>query len=194
MEKITLGILEIIKANEAVHALLAQPGIVFQKNYWLDRLRKNLVAPLNKWQEISRQLFLKYAVEIPKTSFILYDKYQEFKKELIHLIEVENDGSILVDEFLKRFYALFEKYEVTSKSPGTFAIPIESKEQYDKEIKELAEGFEREIKYGKIDIDQPLMNVFQKISGESQLAIAFVLSEERPSGLIVMPGKKKTIQ
>ena len=181
MEKITLGIAEIMKVKQSIDMLLRMAGIPFQKTYWLDNLRKKLSTPMNKWKDTFTPIFEKYAVKIPAEPFVPPSKYQEFKKVLMDRVEGCEEG-----EVYSSYGNLFAKYEITSEHSGQSAIPIESQKSYEAERDKAAGEFQAEIEYNKIEVDDNFMAVLQNLPGELQLALTFMFAdEEKPSGIIL---------
>jgi len=142
--------------------------------YWLDRNRKNILPHIKKWYETEySKIFSKYEVIVPAHPFIPPHKYEEFKKEFSLLVTSENFTFEKVTD-------LFSKYETTSdlKYQGTKAIPVEKQNELQKEIKEIAEGYEVEFEYFAITMNVLFEQILKGLTGEEQLTLDFLLEEK----------------
>ena len=182
MKKIVLSIEEIVKAKNAIDKLLQYQGIPRKKAYWLDRNRKALEPSIKKWtMVITKEIFEKFAVDMPEGVFIPPIKYPEFKKEILILT------TFMVKEIdlkEKEVDILFNKYEI--KAESSKGIPIEKSKEYNDAIQKAAEEFQKEIEYAEITADNELDQIMKSLSGEDQIAIEFMLEEQ--SSLQVFPG------
>jgi hypothetical protein len=183
METKIMGIEEITLIKKAIDMLLKVPGIIYDKVYWFDKLGKKLNTPIKQWFDIQHQIYLKYAVPVPETPFIPYNKYPAFKKECFE----DNKHSP------ENWPDIFEKYEIISNAAGTIAIPIEKQKEYDKEVNESFDSFQKEIEFNKVETDQEFMAALRYLPGELQLVLDFMLIKVEPSSL-VMPFKKGILQ
>lgn len=174
MEKITLGIEEIIKARMALDKLLNLSGIARKKVYWFDRNRQYLASIEKKWfNGPAQETFNRFAIDIPQKPFISPLQYNNFKKELLDMIH--SPESIPLDEFEK----IFIKYEIIPNKVQK-GIPLEKQTEYQEETAKVAENYRKEIEYAEIETDDQLDNIFKALTGEEQLAIAFMLKEKSP--------------
>lgn len=175
MKKITLGIDQIMKVNQAANTVLRIPGLAYQKAYWLGQLRDFLVEPIKKWSEKARGVFEKYATTIPQDPFVPPEKYQDFKKKLLEMAAMADT------------VPLFEKYEVASEQAGQLAVPVGRQKEYEDEMNKAVEEFKEEIEYHEIEADEDFFAIIQKIPGELQLSLSFMFSEEKKSSGIILP-------
>lgn len=182
MKKITLGIDQIVKTNQAINTVLRIPGLAYQKAYWLGQLRDFLADPILKWSKIARGIFEKYATAIPAEPFIPPEKYPAFKEELLQMTKL---GVGLEP--------LFEKYEVTSEQAGQLAVPVGRQKEYEDEMNKAVEDFKEEIEYHEIDADEDFFAIIQKIPGELQLSLSFLFAEEKKSSGIILPFGPKIV-
>lgn len=173
--KITLGIEAIIGAYNGVSRLLSLQGLTRKQVYWLDRNREHLMPHVKNWYtKIANTVFEKFAIDVDDTPFVPPARYQAFKKELLDKIE---SGSGLT------IYEIFTKHEMTAKINR--GIPIDKKEEHANALAEEAEKFVKEIEYNKIVVDKHFEELSRNLTGEEQLAIAFMLEE--PSTIRLAP-------
>ena len=178
MKTQTMGIKELAKARLALNDLLSCPGIPRKKVYLLDRNRDHIVSAIKKWELVSKNIFEKHCVDLPKQPFVPYNSYQSFKKEII-VTTLDPLGIPTIED-------ICIKYEKIVDGNFTKGIPVEKESLYKKELDAAVENFKAEVEFFEIESDPITEEVLRQIAGEAQLAISYMIQEE---GLVkIFPG------
>jgi hypothetical protein len=182
METIKKNLAEVVMARNALDHILSLPvPYKNKKSYWLDRNREELNKAIRIWENKRKEIFDKYAIDQIGPVFIPLEKYDEFKKELLCLIEC--------DEYSKSdMPKIFSKYEVHLKLENRKStdVPLEKQSEYYNELSIEAEANfgEIEINFWKVSGDDKLEDLFGELSGNEQKAIFYMLNDIEPESKI----------
>lgn len=184
-----ISIEKCILLSQGLNTLLRIPGIPYKKVYWLDKNRKKLETPLNKWNKKVQEVFGEFATQIPDVSFVPMEKYGEFKKALETAARFEEGEGLKFNDFQE----ICKKFEVKSNFAGQKRLTTKNKEEYEKVLNEIAESWVEGLELDTIEMDEKLEAALEQLPGEIQLAIGIILTEpektEAPSTIII-PSKK----
>lgn len=190
-EKAFLGIEEITKAIQSLNKLLAQTGVDRKRVYWLGRNRDKLTQATVEWSKtILPEIIEKHSVEMPTNVFIPPQNYKAFRDELIRKYANDRVPEGGIQEIQEEILNIMAKYEKISE-PIKKSIPPQNREAFEKEAKEAADNYKKEIEYTEINLDNVFDNTLSKITGEDILAISFMFREA--SSLEIKPGQGKLI-
>lgn len=171
MKKISMNIIEMIKAHNALCDILEMHGLDRKKVYWLNRIKNSLQSFMNIWYKHYVPKFQKENMsEENIVSYVPADHYEQFKNELIMASGIEEEMD-----------AVFNKYEIASM--------MMNKKEMELALFKAGQEFVNEIEFHPIEIDQALNHAIQRLTGAQQVSIAFLFKEESPiklapSGLI----------
>jgi hypothetical protein len=188
-KSVTKNIVEILKSQKAIEEFLGLTGAsheavqIFKYNW------ECLQPHVMEWQTIAIRLRKDlFSLLSSSESVVQKDNYRAFKNEIF--ANLEKNKTILKHEM----EAMFNKYE-------TPVIPEQSKLRFDKEVlvkleqilQEKAKGFNREILYRPIPLNQNLLNVIKVLSGNDKLSLQYMLVPADVPSLVIFDPIKRLI-
>ncbi len=166
--EITLSIKQAMETISSINHLLSFRGLKVDHVNILNKIKGQISPHAREFhKKVVNEIYDKYVVNIPKRPFIIPQRYEEFKAELLLSAPYVSGDQIK---------NICSKYEVLSDSSN--GIPTELYVQYRKEVNEQMNLQKCTIQYDKIELNGNMKMLIKNLPGNELESLSFLFKEE----------------